>query len=140
MDQQGRASPATARSNAAIARELWLAASESDAEAIRRLLHPDIRWRTFSSGSLSGAIQGVEAVIDLMARSGELTDELTTSLIDIYASDTGTVTHYRVDAARGAKAVEVEVLLVMHMHAGLVVEAFAVPMAGAEADRFWQSH
>ena len=140
MGQQGRVRPASECSNDAIARELWLAASEGNAEAIRRMLHPDIAWRSFSSGSLSGSIQGVEAVIDLLARTGELVDELNTSLIDIYASDTGAVIHYRVHAARGPKTVEGEGLLVMRMRRGLVVEAFAAPVDDGALDRFWLSH
>ena len=73
-------------------------------------------------------------------RSGERVDELTTSLIDIYSSDAGAVTHYLVHAARGPQGVGAEVLLVMCMRAGLVVEAFAVPVVGGEVDRFWLSH
>ena len=40
--------------NARIARRLWEATSEGDANAIREILAPDVRWCSYDSGSLSG--------------------------------------------------------------------------------------
>lgn len=137
--QHSRTPTASGHPNASIARELWIAASESDAAGIRRLLAPDVEWRTFSSGSLSGSLRGADAVLDLLARSGEIVDELTTDLIDIYASDDGAVTHCRVSAHLGPRNLETEIMLVMRIRSGRVASAFAVPV-DAQADSFWLSH
>jgi ketosteroid isomerase-like protein len=138
--QHIRSSPVLGHPNAAVARALWSAVSEADVDGIRRLLASDIEWKTYSSGVLSGSIRGVNAVIDLLARSGEIVDELTTDMIDIYASDTGAVTHYRLHAERGARSLDTEVLLVMRIDSGRVVEAFATPVDPGADETFWLSH
>ena len=138
--QQDRVASAIRHRNVDIARDLWVATAEADEASIRRLLAPDIEWRTFSSGELSGTLRGVDEVIDLLARSGETVDALTTDLIDIYASDDGAVTHYRVRANRGERVLDTEVLLVMRIRSGRVHSAFAVPVDARLPDSFWLSH
>lgn len=138
--QHDRAAAVSGHPNASIARELWIAASESDAAGIRRLLAPDVEWRTFSSGSLSGSLRGADAVLDLLARSGEIIDALTADLIDIYASDDGAVTRYRVIAHLGPRSLETEIMLVMSIRSGRIASAFAVPVDAQADDSFWLSH
>jgi len=135
-----RAIATTGHPNASLARDLWIAAAESDASMIRHLLAPDVVWRTHSSGSLSGCVRGADAVIELLARSGEQVDSLTTDLIDIYASENGAVTHYRVRAQRGQSQLDTEALLVLRVVAGRVVEAFALPVDDRGQESFWLSH
>lgn len=138
--QHSRATTATGHPNAAIARDLWIATSESDEAGIRRLLAPDVEWRTFTSGSLAGSLRGADAVLDLLARSGEIVDSLTSDLIDIYASDDGAVTHYRVSAHLGPRHLETQAMLVMRIRSGQIVSAFAVPVDAQANDTFWLSH
>lgn len=138
--QQGRTSPALGLPNAAVARDIWLATSEGDGDAIRRLLAPDIVWRTLASGALSGAVKGADAVIDLFARSGELVDALTIELIDIYSGADGAVIHYRLQAARGPSQLDTEVLLLLRIRGGRVHEALSVPVRQGESEAFWRSH
>ena len=57
--------------NARIARRLWDATSEGDADAIREILAPDVRWHSYDSGILSGEFHGPDAVVDRLARSGD---------------------------------------------------------------------
>jgi ketosteroid isomerase-like protein len=138
--QQGRTSPAEEHPNAAVARGIWLATSEGDADALRRLLAPDIVWRILSMGALSGAAEGADGVIDLFARSGELVDALTSELIDIYSSADGAVVHYRLRAARDARHLDTEVLVVLRIRAGRASEALSVPVRQKESEAFWRSH
>ena len=138
--QHSRTTSVSGHPNADIARDLWIATSESDEAGIRRLLAPDVEWQTFSSGSLSGSLRGADAVLDLLARSGEIANSLTTDLIDIYASDDGAVTHYRVSAHLGPRNLEAEVMLVMRIRSGRVASAFAVPVDAQADDTFWLYH
>jgi len=138
--QRTRTTSVTGHPNAEIARDLWIAASESNEAGIRRLLAPDVEWRTFSSGSPPGSLRGADAVLHLLARSGEIVDALTTDLIDIYASDDGAVTHYRVSAHLGPRNLETEIMLVMRIRSGRVASAFAVPVDAQAEDTFWLSH
>jgi ketosteroid isomerase-like protein len=126
--------------NARIARRLWEATSEGDANAIREILAPDVRWCSYDSGSLSGELEGSDAVVDLLARSGEIVDDLCSTLVDIYASERGAVLHYKVVARRGGEELEMEILLVERTEAGRIVEVFTVPRDAERNTRFWQNH
>jgi len=125
--------------NAEIARRLWQATAKGEAEIIRSLLAPDVAWHTRSSGDLSGSIQGPDAVIDLLARSGELVESLRSDLIDIFVSDHGAVLYYRVSADRGPASIETEMVLQLRIRADVVVHATAVPVQSSEADSFWRA-
>jgi ketosteroid isomerase-like protein len=138
--QQGRTSPLVGQASAAVARDIWLATSEGDADALRRLLTPTVVWRALARGALTGTAQGADAVIDLFARSGELVDALTSELIDIYSSADGAVVHYRLHAARGPSRLDTEMLLVLRVRAGRVSEALSVPVRQKESEAFWRSH
>lgn len=131
-------SPATPQANRAIALELWRATSESDAHTIRGLLAADVVWRTVGRGDLSGEVRGRDGVIDQLARTGEMVDALTSELIDVFASDNGAITYYRVQAERGTSSIESTVLLMLEIERGLVVGALSVP-AGSEDEKFWRS-
>jgi len=129
-----------ASGHAAVARELWRATSEADPDSIRGVLAPDVVWRTFSSGALTGPICGPDAVLDLFARTGELVDQLSSELIDIFSGPRGAVLHYRVRAERGLRRLDSQVLLMLHISQGKVVEVSAVPLDARPYDSFWMSH
>ena len=63
-------------SNAKIARALWLATAQGDAEAVRTLFAEDVVWIVRSGGDLTGELKGREAAVMLMARAGETVDDL----------------------------------------------------------------
>jgi ketosteroid isomerase-like protein len=126
--------------NAELAREIWAAVANSDSEKVRARLSPDIVWRTFQSGALTGEVQGPEGVIDLFARAGELTDDLTTTLLEVFTSERGAVLLYDVHAMRGPNTVQYRILLVMKVEDGLVSEVFTVPVDSEGAHTFWLSH
>lgn len=128
------------QSNAALAREIWMAVANSDSEKLRLLFAPDIVWSTYASGSLTGVVRGPDEVINLFARAGELTDDLTTKLIDVFSSRRGAVLLYSLQATRGTSTIHNLILLVMRVDAGLVSEVFTVPVDAEGAHLFWLSH
>jgi ketosteroid isomerase-like protein len=125
------------KSNIEIARQLWQATSDADVDALLSFLSPDIVWESFGSGPLSGTYRGPEAVIDLFARTGELVDTLTVSVLDVYGSPGGAVIHYEVNASEGAKALENEVVLILRIVEGKVAAARSIPTHEAAAAAFW---
>lgn len=124
--------------NAVLARELWEATSKSDASTIMQLLAPGIIWRTYGGGALGGLSEGPEAVLNLLARAGELVDQMTMRVVDIFASDQGAVIHYIVEANQGPKSLDMQVVLVMYIESGRVTDAFTVPTHTSEDNAFWR--
>lgn len=127
----------THRDNATIARMVWDATSRGDASGLRELLSPDVTWHSYSSGVLSGVFKGPDGVVDLLARTGELVDGLRSELIDVFASASGAVIHYRVSAVRGLQSLETEVLLRMRIEQRRIVDVFTLSKDAERSDSFW---
>ncbi len=125
--------------NAEIARELWIATSRGDADAIRALFSENIVWVVRSGGDLSGEVKGREAAVMLMARAGEDVDELHSTLLDVYSSETGVVLRYRVEAERSGELLDTEILLVAEIEDEQVQHVETVPVDPERNVRFWTS-
>ncbi len=124
--------------NAIVARHLWEAVSKGDAESIVRLLSPEVIWRSYGTGELSGVFEGPEGVLNFLALAGERVETMVLRVVDIFASDGGAVIHYAMDANQGPKFLESQVILVMRIQNGLINEVFTVPTQAAEAADFWR--
>jgi ketosteroid isomerase-like protein len=127
----------SARDNSRIAHSIWDATSRGDAAGVRDLLSPHIQWHTFSSGALTGDIKGRDDVVDLLARSGELVEGLYSDLIDVFASETGAVLHYKVRAHRGLQSLDTEILMRMRIEDEQIVDVFTVTTTPEQNDSFW---
>jgi hypothetical protein len=123
--------------SAAIARALWQATSEADAHMVRSMLSPNITWRNHSSAQEPEALRGPDAVLNLLASSGERVDSLTSTLLNIFSNDNGAVLHYRTRAERGPDNIDSEVLLVLTIRSGVVLDVLAVPVDPREDAAFW---
>lgn len=122
-----------------LALSLWQATSESDVPRLKRILDPLVTWSFVDSGALDGQSCGVEDVITAIARSGELVDDLTIDLIDVYASDRGAVLFYRVNAWRGPQTLNTDVLLQIDIERDRIVAGRAMPIETTESRHFWLS-
>jgi ketosteroid isomerase-like protein len=125
--------------NEAVVRELWGAISDGNAERVASVLAPDVLWRSYEAGDLSGDRYGPEPVLDLLAIAGEWVDTMSLDLVDVYANDRGAVMHYRVRARRGAQELDTQVLIVFEVESGLVVSAYSVPLDPAANGAFWRA-
>ena len=123
--------------NALLARELWSATAEGDADALGRLLAKDIVWRTFGSNILAGEIEGPEAVLSYLATVGEEADDFCSTLNNIYVNDDGAAIYFHISATRGEKRLEVDFLLLFRLEKGQAVSALMVPVDQAANDAFW---
>lgn len=120
-----------------LALSLWQATSESDVHRLEQLLDPAVRWSFLDSGALEGEMKGVEEVISSLARTGELVDDLSSELLDVYASDRGAVLFYRVEASRGPRNLSTDVLLQIDIAGGRVVAGRATPLRSEASRHFW---
>jgi len=120
-----------------LARTLWSAIADGDAEALGLLLAADVAWRAVGDNSLSGIYHGPDEVLDYLARIGEETDEFSSRLESIYTSDEGAVVFYHVSATRGGRSLETDFVTRLTVRDGEVVEALMVPVDQRENDEFW---
>jgi ketosteroid isomerase-like protein len=127
----------TEEPNAVVARRLWDAIASADAPALRELMAEKTMWRMPGDSLVAGTYVGADAVLDFMARVGELTDDLHSNLIDIFVSDRGAVLRYVIHATRGARRLDTEHLFVIRVVEGRITEAVFAPADQARYDRFF---
>ena len=125
-------------SDRAMARRLWEAIAEGDADRLAACLSPEIVWRSHGSHPLAGEYHGLEKVLGYLARIGETVDELRSDVVDIFVSERGAVIRYRAQAQRGPKRYDNEVLLVLSIADERVVEATVVPVDQQKSGEFWR--
>ena len=123
--------------NHVIARCLWDAIARADASALRDLMSEKTVWRMPGDSLVAGTYVGADAVLDFMARVGELTDDLHSDLIDIFVSDRGAVLRYSIRAIRGARILNIEHLFVIRVVEGRITEAVFAPVDQHRYDRFF---
>ena len=120
-----------------LARTLWSAIADGDAEALGLLLAADVTWRAVGDNSLSGIYHGPDEVLDYLARIGEETDEFSSRLESIYTNHQGAVVINHVSATRGGRSLETDFVTRLTVRDGEVVEALMVPVDQRENDEFW---
>ena len=123
--------------NAVVARRLWDAIAHADAPALRELMAEKTVWRMPGDSLVAGTYVGADAVLDFMARVGELTDDLHSDLIDIFVNDRGAVLRYSIRAIRGARILNIEHLFVIRVVEGRITEAVFAPIDQIRYDRFF---
>lgn len=119
-----------------LARRIWTAIAEGDAETLRGYLRPQVVWRAFGGGA-PAEHSGREPVIEHLARLGESADELRSTLRTVFYNDEGAVLFLGVEARRGTRHLNMDALLLFRFQDGQLAAAFYVPMDQHENDRFW---
>jgi ketosteroid isomerase-like protein len=123
--------------NLTLARALWSAIAEGDAEALALLLAEDVTWRMVGMNPLSGSYHGPDEVVDYLARVGETADEFASQLDSIFVNDDGAVIALHVSATRDGKSLEMDYLTRLRVQGGVVVETLMVPVDPRRNDEFW---
>lgn len=121
-----------------IAYVLWEAIASGDVSALSHVLDEKSAWRMPGRSALAGLHEGIEGISAFMARVGELSDELTAELRDVFVSDHGAVLRYGIDARRGPDTLQTEHLFCVQIEEGLITEAFFAPVDQEAYDRFWR--
>ena len=123
--------------NFALARELWDGIALGDAPTLRSLLAEKCVWRLCGRSPLAGTYVGVDAILDFMARVGELTDELQSELLDVYVGENGGVIRYAIHATRGGQQLDTEQLFLFRSVDGRIVDAVLSNIDAYAYDRFF---
>jgi ketosteroid isomerase-like protein len=123
--------------NEDVTRRLWTAVADGDSEALEDVLAPGVIWRSVGSNPLSGEYFGPSAVMEYMAKVGELANEFTSTLEEIYTNSNGAVALHRVQAKRGLRTLDMEYVIRLRIVDGQVVSALSVPVDQTANDEFW---
>ena len=123
--------------NVTVAKELWSAAAEGDAEGVLRLLDPEVVWTSTGRNPLSGVWRGPGGVLEFLARIGDAAGELLSTLESVFVNDEGAVITYHTQARRGAKMLEMDYLLLLRMRDGRVYSGLMVAADQHVNDEFW---
>lgn len=129
--------PVRARSNLLLAKTLWTAAADGDADVMRELFDENIVWHAGGTHPLSGDRHGPDQVLEYLAGLGEWADDLKTELEEIYAGDAGAIVRYRLRGCRGERTIDTRYYLELEVEESLVVRARTTALDQAAADRFW---
>lgn len=123
--------------NAELARRLWLSIAEGDADGIRELFAPHVVLHSYGHNPLSGDYHGPDGVLDYLARAGEESDDLRSSLAGVYANDDGAILAFHTSARRGAKMLEMDYLLTLGISRSKIESLRVVPLDQHTNDHFW---
>jgi ketosteroid isomerase-like protein len=126
--------------NAAVARAAWDALSRGDSESLRGLLAPDLVWHaTARRTPWAGEHRGPDAIVDFLARVGEVTDEFHATLRDVLASEERVLVVFHVGIAIGARRTELDYLLLGRIEKGRFAEIWTLPMEPDAIEAFWST-
>jgi hypothetical protein len=128
----------TEHPNAQLARRAWDAISNGDAPALRDTMNEDVVWRATARGTpWAGTHQGPDAIVDFLARVGEVSDVFHASLVDVLASDERVLFVFHVSLRREGRVAELDYLLLSRVHEGRFSEMWTVPLDPATIENFW---
>jgi len=124
-------------SNTAIAQRAWDAVSRSDAEALGEILAPDVVWHATGNTPWRGNHTGLDAVLDYLARVGELTDVFDARLTDILASESRVLIVFEVRVEHAGRQIELGYLVLAHIEDGRAHEVWTSPLDPDALAHFW---
>jgi ketosteroid isomerase-like protein len=124
--------------NALLARRAWDASSRGDADELRATMHEDIVWRATVRGTpWAGTHKGRDAVVEFLARVGEVSEGFKATLVDILVSEERVLFVFHMSLRRRGRVAEVDYLLLGSVHDGLFSEMWTTPLDPATIENFW---
>lgn len=124
--------------NVELARRAWDAISRGDAESLRATLSDDVVWRaTARNTPWAGVYRGPDAVVDMLARVGEVSDFFTAALLDVLVSDERALFVFHATFRRRGRIAELDYLLLGRVRDGRFAELWTAPLDPATIESFW---
>ena len=124
--------------NIALARRAWDASSRGDADALRDTMNADIVWHATARGTpWAGTHKGRDAVVDFLARVGEVSEVFHASLVDVLASDERALLLFHVSLRRCGRVAELDYLLLGRVRDGRFSEMWTTPLDPTTIESFW---
>jgi ketosteroid isomerase-like protein len=128
----------TEHPNALLAARAWDASSRGDADALRATMHADIVWRATARGTpWAGTHEGRDAVVDFLARVGEVSEGFKASLVDVLVSEARVLFVFHMSLRGRGRVAEVDYLLLGKVRDGLFSEMWTTPLDPAAIESFW---
>ena len=127
-----------AHPNEDLLRRGYDAFAEGDMETLNEVFADDVAWRSAGDNPLAGDYHGKQEVFGLFARLNELADSFEQEVHDVLANDEHGVALVKVQASRGDRAMEQNVVHVFHLADGKVKEFWLHNFDQATVDAFWQ--
>ena len=126
--------------HAAMARRAWDALSRGDSEALRALLAPDVLWHaTARRTPWTGGHRGPDAILDFLARVGEVADEFRARMVDLLVSEERVLIAFHVQIRVGSRRVELDYLLLGRVAKGRFAEIWTLPLDPDAIEAFWSA-
>ena len=125
------------RANFSLAQRAWDAVARADADALRAILDDRVVWHATGANPWRGRHEGFDAVLDYLARVGELTETFDARLDDVLTSDDRVLLVFHVDVERAERKQGVDYLCLARIRAGRAVEVWTSPLDPDAIARFW---
>jgi ketosteroid isomerase-like protein len=123
---------------AEVARRAWDAIARGDADALRKLLAPELVWHATARGApWSGRHQGADQILDFLAGVGETTDVFDAQLVDVLASEARVCVVFHVRLQALGRRLELDYLLLGRVARGCFEEIWTVPLDPAGMEALW---
>jgi len=101
-------------------------------------MHEDIVWRATARGTpWAGTHEGRDAVVDLLARVGEVSEGFKASLVDVLVSEERVLFVFHMSLRGRGRVAEVDYLLLGKVRDGLFSEMWTTPLDPAAIESFW---
>jgi ketosteroid isomerase-like protein len=128
-----------AEGNAAMIRHGYRAIAKRDFTALKGLIADDAVWHFPGHSAIAGDYAGADKIAQMFIRLGERSGgTLQTDLHDVTSSTDHVVALQRVRATRDGLSLDAKQLVVFHVHAGRISEAWGpVSTTQREDDEFW---
>ena len=128
----------TEHPNALLARRAWDAISKGDAPGLRDTMNEEVVWRATARGTpWAGTHKGPDAIVDFLARVGEVSEVFHASLVDVLASDARVLFVFHILLRRAGREAELDYLLLGRVREGRFSEMWTVPLDPAAIESFW---
>lgn len=101
-------------------------------------MHPDVRWRATARGTpWSGEHLGHDAVVDMLARVGEVSDFFQAELVDVLASDERALFVFHAIFRMRDRVAELDYLLLGDVVDGRFSALWTAPLDPAAMELLW---
>jgi ketosteroid isomerase-like protein len=123
--------------NEMMAERLWNSIAIADVSQLVEIIDAKAIWVMPGRSPLAGRHEGISAILAFMARVGELTDLLESTLLEVFANDRGAVLRYAIHATRGGRTLDTEHLFMIRVRENRIVEGSFAPFDQDSYDEFW---
>ena len=127
-----------AADNEALVRRIFDAFARKQGFALRGLFAEEAVWTVPGRSVMAGTYLGREQIFRFLARLPKETDGTYGSeLLDVLSSDERAAALYRARGRRRGRELELDLILLFRIEAGLVREVLAFPSAPEAFEAFW---